>query len=729
MKVAVFRKVITTYRDTFFYIFLIFSTAFVYSRTAINDFVNFDDPLQLTEQSHVLSGLTWKNLLFSFSPEAWCAPFTWLTYTAGYTLFGLNPGAFHVMSLILHLASSIMLFSLLKSVTGEFWKSAFVGTLFALHPINVESVAWIAELNNVLSGLFFMLTLLTYNFYIKRSNWKRYVLALLVFELGLLAKPVLMTLPFILFLLDFWPLKRTQVERTEDNRRAWGLRILGVPIPRLILEKIPFLVLSLFSLAENLFGANKRMGLYNPEIIPISLRISNALVSCIKYLGKLFWPHDLAIFYPYPSVIPLWQLAGACLVLVLVTIFALRAIFQHPYYLVGWLWFLGGLVPFLGIYQAGAWPEMADRYAYLPCIGIFIALCWGIYDLLARWRYYRTIIAMAGSGVILILMVLTWNQVGFWKNSETLFRHALNVTRNNYLAHNHLGVAFLERGDMEGAIEQFMLSIKITPNYKYAHLNLAEALCNEKKYNEAIIQLRECLRIDPHYGDAYNNLGNVMATIGNFDEAMKNYNEALQIDPHQAMIYNNIGVVFYQKGNIKKAIEYYQKALHEIPGITEAIKNLEEAKKALKGLENLIARTQKMIDAEPNNPSLITRLGNIYRQQGEYDEAIGQYQKALSIQPKFIQAMYGLVLVYSERREYVNASKVLQNIRQFQPDNPEVYYNIACIYAKQNKVDESIFWLKQAIEKGFNNWSLLEKDSDLDIIRNTKYYKELKRNY
>ena len=726
MKMGTIRRLVVSYQEILFSLFLILSTTLVYSRMAGNGFVHIDDPLQLTEQVHVLSGLSWKNLVWSFSPESWCAPLTWFTYTAVHGVFGLNPGVFHVLMLALHVASSVLLFSLLKNMTGELWKSAFVGALFALHPVNVESVAWIAELNNVLSGLFFMLTLLAYLFYVRKPGWKRYILVLLIFELGLLAKPAVMTLPFILLLLDLWPLKRLQLEKKGEHDKSWELRISGTPILNLIIEKIPLLALSFASLASNLLGASQRMGLYGAEFAPIGLRISNALVSTVKYLGNLIWPANLAVFYPYPVTIPLWQTAGAVLVLVLVTILALRTVWRHPYFLVGWLWFLGGLVPFLGIFQAGLWPELADRYAYLTFIGIFIVLSWGVPELLGRWNYFKTAAAIAFPGIILALMVLTWIQVGYWKNSEMLFSHARAVTKDNFMAHNGLGLALFQKGDIKGAIHEYRQSIKIKPYYFDAHYNLGNALYSSGYYDEAADEYRTCLRINPQQsGYIRNNLGNVLIAKGNYEGAIKSYLEQARMDPHQPGVYYNIGIAFSRKGNIRKAIEYYEKAIHEKPGYVEAMNDLEKARTAQRTLEGLITEAREGLKIQPRNPVLLTRLGDLYRQLGEDDQAIAHYQKALSIQSGSVKASYGLVLVYSQRQEYAKAVNVLLEMKRLQPDNPEVYYNLACLYAKQDMPDESIRWLKQSIDKGFHNWDLIKKDPDLENIRKTAFVRHL----
>ncbi len=718
------QKSVNAYKDISYCFILVLLVVIAYFGTIGNGFVNMDDPLQLTGQSHVLSGITWDNFLFSFGPESWCGPLTWLGYAAGHAFFGLNPAAFHMMSLILHAANSVLLFYLFRRMTGAYWQSVFVALLFALHPINVESVAWVAELNNVLSGLFFMLTLLAYCFYTDRPDGKRYILTLVMFALGLLAKPVLMTLPFVLLLLDLWPLKRIGFARADE--KDGGRTVLqGAPVTRLVMEKVPFLALSLISFLINLHGANVKMGLYSSESVPLDLRLSNAVVSTVKYLGKLFWPQDLAIFYPYPTMIPVWQTAGAVLLIVLITAAALRVIARHPYYIVGWLWFLGSLAPFLGVFQAGVWPEMADRYAYLPFIGIFAALSWGVSELSARWKNGRQVAAAAGILAIPILMALTWSQTGYWKNSETLFTHALDVTKNNYMAHNCLGLAFSEKGDLEGAIREYRQSIAIKPYFLDPRNNLGIALFNMRRYGEAEEQFRECLKIHSQKGDVYNNLGGVMLATGNYDAAIEYYLEALRLNPYQEGVYYNIGNAYLQKGNTRKAVEHYKRAVDLRPDFPDAVNSLRQAAAAQKNTEQLISRIRQALASDPANPLLLTRLGDILRQQSEYDQAIAQYEKALSARANDINAYNGLVLTYSEKKDYANAVDVLLRMKRLQPDNPDVYYNLACIYAKQSMPDDAVGWLKQSIDKGFRNWDLLKKDPDLESIRNTSFVNDL----
>ncbi|HOD72826.1 MAG TPA: tetratricopeptide repeat protein [Deltaproteobacteria bacterium] len=754
---SVIQKIVDRYTEIIVYILLIVSTAAVYSHVVVSDFVIIDDPLQVTQNANVLSGFSWDTCIKAFRPESWCSPITWVGYTTVYNMFGLNPAAFHLMNLLLHITSTILLLSLLDKMTGEFWKSAFVAALFAVHPVNVESVAWIAELNNVLSGLFFMLTLLAYTIYTRSPDWKGYLLTLVAFVFGLLAKPVLVTLPFIMLLLDLWPLRRIRLESNDDLGASVRFKLSGIPVSRLILEKVPFMILAFLSLASNVAGASKRMGLYSTEAVSIGLRMSNAIVSYVKYLGKIFWPVDLAVFYPYPSTVPLWQVAGASFVLILMTLLALRFVVERPYLLVGWLWFLGGLVPFLGLVQSGFWPELADRYAYLTYIGIFIAFAWGLSDLFPRLRPTRRILSGSAAVVVVVLMPLTWIQVSYWKDTETLFKQNISVTENNYLAHYNLGIALFEHGDIDGAIHNFRHALRIKPHDIMPRNNLGVALFKKKDIEGAIREYRECIRINPNHHLAYfnlaqayrekmglqeavewylkglrispndiqarNSLGDLFLSMGNNAEAIVQYNESLKINLHQPYALYNLGRAYLKEENYRKAAESFQRALEQNPNSVEASQGLESARGYHERLSAVIAQLKEMIRNDPGNVSLYIKLGDIYNRQDDHGEAINQYRKALSIRPGTMQIMYGLVLIYSDMKDYSKALDLLQDIRRIQPDNPEVDYNIACIYSKQGMKDDSVRWLQNAVDKGFHNWGLIMKDPDLAAIRNTDVFK------
>ncbi len=738
------------------YLLLILAVLLSYYRILDNGFINLDDPLQVTANSNVLSGVTWENIKWSFSFQSPCSPLTWLTYAATVDLFGASPGPFHAISLLLHLANSLLLLYALRILTGDFWKSFAVSALFAAHPINVESVAWIAEINNVLSGLFFMLTLIAYRFYSRAPGIWRYIIVAVVFELGLLSKSSIMTLPFILLLLDFWPLRRIGLERT-----ARSIRLAGVPLKRLVLEKLPLLILSLISLASSLLMQPQHTTFTSLSHAPMSLRISNALVSYVKYLGKLFWPADLGVLYPYPGAIPLWETIGAIIVLSAVTFFAVRTFLRRPYLMVGWLWFLGSLVPFLGIIQSGLWPEMADRYSYIPFIGAFIILSWGASDLLClvRAKPVRYAAGAAAGAAVCVLSLTTWVQTEYWKDSVTLFEHVLTLNPDNEPAQGNLGSALLNLGKTEKALFHLEEALRLKPYSADTCFNLGMAYSLRNDHEKALLHLRRAIQIDPDDTGSYNLAGNILAATGRIDEAVEYYNEALKLNPRDHESYMNLGNTMLKSGNIDKAIQCYREIILIDPGCAEAYNNLgtayinrgdignayrnyalavqlrpdyEDAVENMQKIDKLrdalrasIDGIQKSAAADPGNPAHYVQLAGLKLRMGETDGALEDYRRALSLREDSLEALNGLILIYSERREYASALDALRKIRGLQPDNPDVYYNFACLYSRQNNTEEAVKWLGLAVEKGFGNWELIRKDPDLAGIRNTPFVRDL----
>ena len=576
-----------------------------------------------------------------------------------------------------------------------------------------------------------MLTMLSYYWYVQHRRFHRYVTVVLIYILGLLSKPMLVTLPFVLFLLDFWPLKRWGFDQASSNNVKEKIMIhADVLWPRvsfLIIEKIPLLMLALISSGFTFYAQRKGGALNTFGDLQFVLRISTAITSYVNYLWYMVWPFNLSIFYPYPDFIDPLKVILSVMFLVLITSSVLFFMKKLPYLLIGWLWYLGTLIPVIGIAQVGI-QSMADRYTYIPLIGIFIAIVWGVSDFLSRFRHGKTMVSIMAAVILSLLMFTAWKQISYWKNSEVLFRHATFVTTNNFLAHDLLGEALFDR-DVIGAINEYQKSIEIKPRFLFAHYHLSKALAHEKKYNEAGFHYCECLRVNPDYYMAYNGLGDIMLLNGKDDEAIGYYTKSLQINPYQEKVYHQLGSAYYHKRKIQKAIECFQEALRLKPDYAIAQDNLKTAKIAQSEIELSIAKLKLLLETQQRNPELCTELGDIYCQLGEYNEAIIQYEKAVSIQPKFMKAMYGLMLVYSSRQEYIKALEMLKEMRHLQPDNPEISYNIACIYARQNRPEESIAWLKQSIDKGFHNWYLIKNDPDLANIRNTSYVIGLMKNH
>ena len=546
--------------DVLICLFLVIATLAVYWQISYHEFVNFDDSSYILQNKQVQKGLTLESIswAFSFNDIAYWHPLTWISHMLDCQIYGLIPGMHHRTSLIFHIVNSILLFFVLQKMTGALWRSAFVAALFAMHPLNVESVAWVAERKNVLSAFFWMLTMLAYVHYTTRPSLYRYLLALLLLMFGLMAKPMLVTLPFVLLLLDYWPFERFRHE----------------PPFNLILEKIPFFALSAVSVYISSLSVKYYGIVVSTELVPMQLRIANALLSYVKYIEKMIWPKNLAIFYPFPDTLPIWQILGAGLFLASISFLVLLNLRKKPYLCMGWLWFLGTLIPVIGLKQAGLWPAMADRWAYVPLVGIFIILSWGGSDLLKKWTHKNVMSAILAIAVLLALTVLSFMQASHWKNSITLFENAIKVTENNCMAHNNLGIALLGKGELNKAIFHYKKALNIKPDISEAIKNLGVALTEKGNFKEAAQYFSKALVINPEDWDSYYKLGGVLAKRGKFNEAIRHLEEVIKINPGYAPVYNEIGIIFAQKGKLQKSNDFFSKAIQLEPDCKEARDNL-----------------------------------------------------------------------------------------------------------------------------------------------------------
>jgi tetratricopeptide (TPR) repeat protein len=591
------------------YLVLIFVTLVVFHQLPSHDFINLDDDILVYENPHVHAGLNKEGIAWAFTTfEAYnYHPLTWLSHMLDYQLFGLRPGMHHLTNLLFHLMNTALLLLVLRRMTGTLWRSGFVAALFALHPLHVESVAWVAERKDLLSAFFWLLTMWAYARYAERPGLNRYLPVLLFFGLGLLAKPMVVTLPFVLLLLDFWPLGRMQFHQVGNDSRPLEPK---VPIFRLVWEKIPLFALAAISIVVTFAAQQKGGSLKSFEAFPLTTRIANALISYVSYIGKMMWPHNLAVYYPYSGSVPVWQAVGAGLALICLTVFLMGAARKRPYLAVGWLWYLGTLVPVIGLVQVGS-QAMADRYTYLPLVGLFIAIAWGVPSLFAGWHHRQSILAISATILLSGFTVCTWLQLRHWQNSITLFQHTVHVTTNNHFAHNNLGVALAHngrldeamsqysealrlksdasevhnnlanvlaaRGQVDEAIVHYLKALRLEPDYDKAHNNLGNALAGEGKVEEAINHYSEAIRINPDYAGAHYNLGNALAAQGSVDEAIKHYFEALRIWPDWAGAHNNLGFALEKRGRLEEAISHYKKALRIKPDYAKAKGNLERA--------------------------------------------------------------------------------------------------------------------------------------------------------
>ena len=515
--------------DILICLFIVIATLVVYNQVSHHSFVNYDDPYYITENVHVQKGLTVDNIIWAFTSTHalnW-HPLTWLSHMLDVQLYGLNPASHHLTNVLFHILNSLLLFFVFRRMTGKLWHSSFVALLFAVHPLHVESVAWVAERKDVLSTFFWMLTLWGYARYVEQPGVYRYLLVVMFFILGLLAKPMVITLPFVLLLLDYWPLGRFQpVTKTSVDSQL----IQKPSAVLLILEKAPLFVLAAVSSIVTLYAQQSGGAVGSLISYPIGVRISNALVSYTSYIGKMFWPEKLAVYYPHPGLLPGWQVAGAGVLIFSILFLGVWWSRRYSWFLVGWLWYLGTLVPVIGLIQVGT-QAMADRYTYIPLIGLFIIISWGIPHIFAIRRFKSALLTLAASIIVCILMATTWIQVGYWKSSVTLFEHALDVTTNNYLAHNNLGVAFSKPGGTDQAIVHYTEALRLLPDYKEARFNLGVALYVQGQIKAAVIQFSEALRIDPGFKQAYKRLATALVAQGHIDAGIRHYRKALAIDP------------------------------------------------------------------------------------------------------------------------------------------------------------------------------------------------------
>jgi protein O-mannosyl-transferase len=520
-------------------------TAAAYRGVLTNEFVHYDDNVYVTSNLRIQQGLTCDNVKWAFSAryaDNW-HPLTWLSHMLDVRLFGLTPAGHHFMNLLYHILATLLLFGFLRSATGKLWTAAFVAALFALHPAHVESVAWVAERKDVLSAVFWSAALWAYVYYARRPGICRYIPVLLLFALGLMVKPMLVTLPVILLLLDWWPLERI-------NGRNFG---------RMAAEKIPMLCMSAASVIITVIAQHEAIGGFNR--FDLATRISNAVISYCIYMKQVFWPSGLAVFYPFirhPR-----PLDVACCVLLLVTVTAaiVRTGRRKKYLVTGWLWFLVTLLPVIGIVQVGEQAH-ADRYTYIPFIGIFIMLAWGLNTIADRLRKGKALPVKAAAAVaVLALTGKTTEQVGYWKNDFTLFSHAVAVEKNGYMAYNNLGLALYNTGRTDEALADYRKALEIKPDFAAAHFNLGCLLADRGRTDEAINEYRKALEIKPDFAEARINLGCLLEKTGRADEAIAHYWKVLEVNPCSINALINLAGALVRKGRLTDAMPLLQRAL------------------------------------------------------------------------------------------------------------------------------------------------------------------------
>jgi tetratricopeptide (TPR) repeat protein len=703
-------------------LFLFGVTFAVYWPVLRCDFINYDDDLYVTSNVQVQNGLTWASIKWAFSHTVafnW-HPLTMLSHMLDCQCYGLKPWGHHLTSVVIHALNGMLVFVVLRQLTGAVWRSFWVAALFSLHPLRVESVAWVAERKDVLSGFFGLLTLIFYVCYVERLKIRQakyhiyYGLALIFFAGGLLSKAMLVTWPFVMLLLDYWPLGRFQ------RGNAWSL----------VKEKIPFLALAVLTSVVTLIVQKQEGAVKTFESLPLGARAANALISYGRYLGKIFWPTDLAVFYPHPGYWPMVQvlLAGGLILGITGLFWSQRQ--RFPFLLMGWLWYCGTLVPVIGLVQVGE-QSMADRYTYLPSLGLLILLIWGMAELVQRWHQLRIPLLAAGAVVLVLCLQQTRQQLGYWHTSETLFEHAQAVTQNNALAHINLGAAYGKEGRVDEAISQFQDALRIQPGAVRAHHNLGLALdqkgriddaidqfaeaqrlkpddagirndlgsaLNQKQQtDEAIAQFKEALRLNPDFAEAHANLGAAYVSKGDSHDAMAELQEAVRLEASNFQWHLQLGAVLDKEGRVDEAISQFQEAVRLKPDDGKAHQNLGINLNINGQLDQAIREFQEAIRLEPDNANSHYLLGFDLASQGNLDQAVGQYQEALRLKPDDagMHNDLGNALDSEGRRD--EAIQQFREAIRLKPDFAEAHQNLGADYGNQGKVDEALREFEAAV--------------------------------
>jgi tetratricopeptide (TPR) repeat protein len=610
----------------------------VFGQTLAHDFVNFDDHVYVYENPLVVRGLSTEGIIDAFThthARNW-HPLTTVSHMLDCQLYGLNAGGHHLTNVILHTISVLLLFLVLKQMTGALWQSAFVAVLFAIHPLHVESVAWIAERKDVLSAVFFMLMLAAYARYARNPSVPRYLLVALLFAFGLMSKPMLVTLPFVLLLLDYWPLGRIGGQKSE----------LGNRLRRLITEKIPLFALSALSCIATLL--TQRQGPNAIDQVPLLWRLNNSFVSYVIYIWQMLWPARLAVFYPHPNDrLPLLEVTAAIAFLVGFSLLVTYLRRTKPYLVTGWFWYLGMLVPVIGLIQVGEQAH-ADRYTYLPQIGLYIMIAWTVGDLFLESipRVRGALIGVAAALAIVSLSVRAFVQASYWKNSETLWNHTLTVTGENDVAHNNLGFLFLRRGELDKAISEFQAALNIRSRNTETHYslgaaliqnNLGNALARKHLWDEATDHLQEAVRLRPDYADAYFNLGSVLFQQGRIDQAIAQWQKALAIRPTDAEAHRSMANALRKEGKLKEAIAEYEQALNVVPEDSVALNNLAwilatSSDASMRDGARAVTLAVKAVQASGGrDPNFIRTLAAARAEAGQFPEAVAIAEAAKAL--------------------------------------------------------------------------------------------------
>jgi tetratricopeptide (TPR) repeat protein len=649
---------------------LILITVIVFAPIRTYGFVPWDDPLYVTQNPHVLAGLTARGVVWALTTgeQFYWHPLTWLTHMLDVQVYGLTAGGHHVTNLLLHLMSMLLLFGALQRMTGSIGRSAFVAALFAIHPLHVESVAWVAERKDVLSGFFFMLTIWTYVSYARMPGVRRYLLVLLCFVLALMSKPMVVTLPFVLLLLDVWPLGRLRRVRIRDQ--GSGNEPSGVTWRALVREKLPLIALGVAASAMTFVNQLRAGSMRTLGGFPFGLRLANAVVSYVTYIVDMVWPAGLAAYYPYPTSPPAsWIVLSALLGIVLASVFVTWAAGRRPYLAVGWFWYLGTLLPVIGLIQVGT-QARADRFTYIPLIGLFVMAAWGIPDLLARGRRARNALVAAGLIVILAFATVARAQVRYWKDGFSLWERAAAVTTGNQQAYASLGQLLEEQGRADGAIAKYREACRFMQEASGLHTRIGTLLMQQGKAGEANAEFLLALKTQPNNAVAHYNVALALDAQGKASEALEQYRVAVRCQPESAVAHHGLGTALDRQGRTSEGIDELAEAVRIRPDWTLARNSLALALARQGRLDEAIREALEVVRLEPSNAEWHSNLSVIFSQRGDTKEAIEQLELALGLNPQHPEAAmwhYNLAAMFDRLGDKARVVEHLQAALQLNP--------------------------------------------------------------
>ncbi len=659
---------------------LVAITCLIFGRALGYDFFNYDDSFYVYQNHWISDGLTRAGLVRALTSPLvgnW-HPLTSLSLMLDAQIFALNPSGYHGVNIALHTIAVLLLFFVLRSMTGAVWRSALVAAIFAIHPLRAESVVWISERKDVLSGVFFMLGLWAYGRYAQGPpRLMTYLLVAAALTLGLMAKSMLVTFPFLLLVLDYWPLRRFSFSPGGDDGPI--NKPPSATVSRLFLEKLPFLGLTIAISFVTLWA--QKQALTAAQDWPLRWRFDNALVTIWVYLRQMIWPVHLAPFYPHPKgSLALWVVGLSLLGLLATSLWIFVSRKKYPYLLTGWLWYLGMLVPVIGLVQVG-WQAHADRYTYLPQIGIYLALVWGATDLTARWRSQKFLLGSAAAAVLALLLAVSWRQVGYWSSSVRLWRHTLAVTAENDVAERGFGSELLRLGFVDEAIAHDREALRIRPRDANGLTNLANALLRKKEYPEAIQHYREVLSVRPNDSEMHRNLGKALYESGAIDEALAQFQEALRLRPGDTDAGYSLGNAYLDKGDAKAAIPYFRKAIEAESRNIAAHYNLAIALQRNGQLEEAIAEFRQTLQLDPQKIEAHNNLAVTLLKSGRTDEALTEWQRALQIQPQNAELHNNLAVALLAQGRIADAVREWRETLRLGPDRQATQISLAWVLA------------------------------------------------